>query len=304
MDEDQTNELGSDDATVSGLFEQQRPHLRAVAYRMLGSEVDADDAVQEAWLRLTRSDVDAIENLGGWLTTVVARISLDMLRSRARRDDSTHRPDLASMQSDLVSAVVGPEDEAVLAESVSAALIVVLDTLAPAERLALVLHDMFGVPFDEIGTVLGRSPNAAKQLASRARQKVRGTEPGAPAESPGDRAVVDAFLTASRTGDLAALVAMLHPDVVLRADEAGVRMGSPETTVGPEPVAQTFSGRAMGAVTASIDGVAGMAWIVDDRPKVLWEFTVEDGQIVRIDMVAASGSLGDVELDEVRDPTA
>ena len=206
-------------------FEEQRTHLRAVAYRMLGSLSEADDAVQEAWLRLSRSDADEIENLGGWLTTVVARVSLNMLRSRTTRREE---PLGVRIPDPIVDPADGtdPEHEALLADSVGLALLVVLETLSPAERLAFVLHDMFAVPFDEIAPIVGRSPEATRQMASRARRRVQGTDTVPDADVTRRREVVEAFLAASRSGDFAALLALLDPDVVARADEASVRMGS------------------------------------------------------------------------------
>jgi RNA polymerase sigma-70 factor (ECF subfamily) len=284
----------SDNDWLAAQFEEHRAHLRAVAHRMLGSRVEADDAVQEAWLRLSRSDTAAIENLGGWLTTVVARVSLDALRSRAsrREDPSPPQPDHAEGP----AAGGDPEHEALLADSVGSALLVVLDTLSPAERLAFVLHDLFAVPFDEISVIVGRSPNATKQLASRARQKVQGSETVPDADPMRQRAVIDAFLNASRNGDFDALVAMLDPDVVLRADSAAVQLGSPKETVGAAAVAGTFSGRAMGAQPALIEGAVGMVWVVGGRTKVAWDFTIRDGKVVRIDMLAAPDTLGDMEV--------
>jgi len=276
-----------------GRFEDNRAHLRAVAYRMLGSRVEADDAVQEAWVRLSRSDTSEIENLGGWLTTVVARVSLDMLRSRAsRREDSSS----AHLADHVESAASDPEDEALLVDTVGSALLVVLDTLTPSERLAFVLHDIFAVPFDEIGPIVGRSSNAAKQLASRARHKVRGTDPAPDADPARQREVVDAFLAASRGGDFDALVALLDPDIVLQADSAAVRMGSPAEVRGAVAVAGTFSGRALAARPALIDGVVGVVWAVSGRPKVAWDLTISDGKIVHIDMLAAPDSLDDLDL--------
>ena len=276
-------------------FEEHRAHLLAVAYRMLGSQGEADDAVQEAWLRLSRSDATEIENLGGWLTTVVSRVSLDMLRSRTsrREDPAGARP---SDHRQSASAGSDPEHEAVLADTVGSALLVVLDTLRPAERLAFVLHDVFAVPFDEIGSIIGRSSNAAKQLASRARTKVQGSDPTPDADPIRQREVVDAFLAASRNGEFDALVALLDPGIVLQADAAAVRMGSPEETLGAEAVAGTFSGRATAAQPALIDGAVGIAWAVGGRVKVAWDFTIEDGKIVHIDMLAAPECLDDLEL--------
>jgi RNA polymerase sigma factor (sigma-70 family) len=276
-------------------FEANRAHLRAVAYRMLGSRAEADDAVQEAWLRLSRSDTSDIENLGGWLTTVVARVSLDMLRSRASRREASAGADVADH---VESSGVGsdPEDEALLVDTVGSALLVVLDTLRPAERLAFVLHDIFAVPFDAIGPILGRSSTAAKQLASRARHKVQGTGPPPGADPARQREVVDAFLAASRGGDFDALVGLLDPDVVLQADAAAVSMGSPAEVRGAMAVAGAFSGRALAARPALIDGVVGVVWAVSGRPKVAWDLTIRDGRIVHIDMLAAGDSLDDLDL--------
>jgi RNA polymerase sigma-70 factor (ECF subfamily) len=277
-------------------FESHRDHLQAVAYRMLGSTTEADDAVQEAWLRLTRVDPGEIDNLGGWLTTVVGRVSLDMLRQRSARREA----------SDVPANVVPidrttPEDETLLADSVGSALLVVLDTLSPAERLAFVLHDVFAVPFEEIGPIVGRSPAAARQLASRGRRRVQGSNAaGTPDDPARAKAVVDAFLAASRGGDFDALVALLHPDVALEADTAAAAMGSPASVHGPAEVAGMFSGRALAAQAAVIDGAPGMVWIVGGKPKVAWEFTVVDGVVARIDMLASPEALelAQIVIDE------
>src|SRR5712692_3270342 len=224
-------------------FEANRTHLRAVAYRMLGSLSEADDAVQESWLHLSRSGTSGVENLGGWLTTVVARVCLDMLRSRkSRREESLS----AHLPEQIVSGEAGtdPEHEAVLADSVGPALLLVLETLAPAERLAFVLHDMFAVPFDEIAPMVGRSPAAARQLASRARRRVQGAATVPDTDRVRQREVVGAFLAASRGGDFAALLALLDPDVGLRADPEAVRVGAAKEVRGATAVANTFSGRA------------------------------------------------------------
>src|SRR5712671_6740213 len=221
-------------------FEENRTHLRAVAYRMLGSLSEADDAVQESWLHLSRSDTSGVENLGGWLTTVVARVCLDMLRSRnSRREEplDMHVPEPIVSREDGID----PEHEALLADSVGLALLVVLNTLNPAERLAFVLHDLFAVPFDEIAPIVGRSPTAARQLASRARRRVQGGATVPDVDLTRQRAVVDAFLAASRGGDFDALLALLDPDVVLRADAAAVQMGSAPEVLGAAEVAATFS---------------------------------------------------------------
>jgi RNA polymerase sigma-70 factor (ECF subfamily) len=271
-------------------FEANRSHLRAVAYRMLGSATEADDAVQEAWLRLSHSGAGGVENLGGWLTTVVARVCLDMLRSRTTRREEPLDHGLGAPEPSAAGRGYGtdPEHDAVLADSVGAAMLVVLETLAPAERLAFVLHDMFAVPFDEIAPIVGRSPAAARQLASRARRRVQGAEPESVADADRSRRreIVDAFLAASRGGDFAALVAMLHPEAVLRADPAAVRAGAPEEVRGAEAVAATFSGRARAARPALVDGEAALVWAQRGRPQVVFGFTIAEGAIVEIEMVA------------------
>jgi RNA polymerase sigma factor (sigma-70 family) len=275
-------------------FEENRTHLRAVAYRMLGSPSEAEDAVQEAWLRLNRSDTSGVDNLGGWLTTVVGRVSLDMLRSRkSRREEHLEeRPDR-----DLPDPVagsgdaIGPEHEALLADSLGPALLAVLETLTPTERVAFVLHDVFGVPFGEIAPVVGRSPNAAKMLASRARRRVRGGASTPDADLARQREVVGAFLKASREGDFGALLAVLDPEVVLRADRAAVRLGASGEVRGVQEVAETFSGRAQAARPALIDGAAGAVWAQGGRPRVVFGFTIAGGKIVGIDMLAEPARL-------------
>src|SRR2546425_11494931 len=247
-------------------FEANRSHLRAVAYRMLGSPSEADDAVQESWLRLSRSGATGVENLGGWLTTVVARVCLDMLRSRkSRREEPLDTRPLASRED-----ATDPEHEAVLADSVGLALLVVLETLTPAERVAFVLHDMFDLPFDEIAPILRRSRPAARHLASRARRRVQGADAAHDADHTRRREIVGAFLAASRSGNFGALLAVLDPDVVLRADSAAVRMAAARQAVGapklaPElrgapAVAESLSGRAGAAQPAFIDGAPGLVW--------------------------------------------
>src|SRR5438552_18653014 len=281
-------------------FEAHRSHLRAAAYRMLGSLSEADDAVQEAWLRLSRSDTSAVKNLGGWLTTVVARVCLDLLRARKARREV---PLGARVPDPIVSRRdgVGPEHEALLADSVGLALLVVLETLAPAERLAFVLHDMFAVPFDEIATIVGRSPAAARQLASRARRRVQGTDVAdAPADVTRQRAVVDAFLAASRGGDFDALLALLDPNVVLRAESTVVkrpRANMPAEVRGALAVAGTFAGRAAGAQTAMIDGFVGAVWAQGDRPRAVFHFRIAHGKIVAIEVVADPERLGQLQLE-------
>jgi RNA polymerase sigma factor (sigma-70 family) len=271
-------------------FEAHRPRLHAVAYRMLGSAAEADDAMQEAWLRLSRSDVSSVENLGGWLTTIVARVCLDLLRSRrSRREEPAgeHLPELASD--------ADPEQQALMADSVGLALLVVLDTLTPTERLAFVLHDMFDVPFNQIAPVIERSPAAARQLASRARRRVRAAGPG-PGRDPGrQREVVTAFLAAARGGDLAALVALLDPDVTLRTDSEGVRLGAPAEILGAQSVAAVFAEYAGGARPALVGGLAGAAWAPGGRTRVAYVFTVADGTITAIDRVANPERLRELE---------
>jgi RNA polymerase sigma factor (sigma-70 family) len=277
-------------------FEENRTHLRAVAYRMLGSASEADDAVQEAWLRLSRSNAEGVENLGGWLTTVVARVCLDMLRSRnARREEpmGTHVPESVVRHHGQIE----PEHEALLADSVGPALLVVLETLAPAERLAFVLHDMFAVPFDEIATIVGRSPEAARQLASRARRRVQGsTSTVADVDVARQREIVDAFLAAARGGDFAALLALLDPDVVLRSDRAAIEMGASDEVHGAEAVAGNFSGRAKAAQLALLDGLPGLVWANRGQPQVVFAFTIEDDKIAAIEMVADPDQLHDLDV--------
>jgi RNA polymerase sigma-70 factor, ECF subfamily len=270
-------------------FEAHRAHLRAVAYRILGSPADAEDAVQEAWLRLSRSDSSQVENLGGWLTTVVARVSLNMLQSRkTRREDpaGSHLPEEIAASTDGA----GPEHQAVLADSVGLALLVVLDTLTPAERLAFVLHDMFAMPFEEIAPIVERTPAAARQLASRARRRVQGADTTQDTDLTRRRETVQAFLAASRGGDLRALVTMLDPDVVLRADQTAVRIGAEAEIRGAQAVATRFSGQARAAKLALIDGVAGLVWASGGRPRVVFSFTLAEGKITAIDL------LGDPEV--------
>ena len=276
-------------------FEANRKHLRAVAYRMLGSLTEADDAVQESWLRLSRSGASGVENLGGWLTTVVARVCLDMLRSRKSRREE---PLEAQAGEPIASGENGidPEHEALLADSVGLAMLVVLEKLAPAERVAFVLHDMFAVPFDEIAPIVRRSPAAARQLASRARRRVQGGEAAGDTDLARQREIVDAFLAASRGGDFAALLAVLDPDVVLRADGVAVAMGALKLVRGAEAVAGTFSGRARVAKPALINGAVGAVWAQDGRPRVVFGITITGGKIVEIEMIADPERLGELDL--------
>jgi RNA polymerase sigma factor (sigma-70 family) len=279
-------------------FEANRAHLRAVAYRMLGSLSEADDAVQEAWLRLSRSDTSGVENLGGWLTTVVARVCLDMLRSRkARREE----PLGANVPEPIANREAGtdPEHEALLADSVGLALLVVLDRLTPAERLAFVLHDMFAVPFDEIARIVGRSPTATRQLASRARRRVRGAATVPAADLTRQRDVVDAFLAALRSGDLDALLAVLDPDVVVRADEAAARPGAPREVRGARAWAKqalAFSRGARAARPALVNGAVGIVVAPRGRLFRVLSFTVARGKIVQVDVIADPARLGQLDL--------
>jgi RNA polymerase sigma factor (sigma-70 family) len=292
---------------LAGRFEEHRPHLRAVAYRMLGSLSEADDAVQEAWFRLNRSDVSDVENLAGWLTTVVGRVCLDMLRSRASRREE---PLDVRLPDPVVSGRDGvdPEQEALVADSVGLALLVVLETLAPAERLAFVLHDMFGVPFDDIAPIVGRSPAAARQLASRARRRVRDAAPVPDADLNRQREVVDAFLAAARHGDFEALVSVLDPDVVLRADvgaaPAGATPAGATLVRGARNVAEralAFARLARFARPALVNGGPGFVTIADGRPVAVMGLTISDGKIVEIDILADLDRLSRLALAPLDD---
>ncbi|WP_406283280.1 sigma-70 family RNA polymerase sigma factor [Embleya sp. NBC_00896] len=284
-------------------FEEDRAHLRAVAYRMLGSASEADDAVQETWLRASRAGTEGVENLTGWLTTVVARVCLNMLRSReTRREDplDAHAPDPTFGQEEGAD----PEQEALMADSVGLALLVVLDTLAPAERLAFVLHDMFAVPFDEIGPMLERSPAAARQLASRARRRVKGGTPAPDTDPTRRRVVVDAFLAATRGGDFEALVALLHPDVVLRADPAVGPTLEPVVILGAHTVAKgamAAMGRARFTGPALIDGTVGLVMAPRGRLFLVLCFTVTDDGITGIDVIADPDRLREIDLGVLAD---
>jgi RNA polymerase sigma-70 factor (ECF subfamily) len=282
-------------------FEEHRARLRAVAYRMLGSLSEADDAVQEAWLRLNRSDAAAIENLGGWLTTVVARISLNMLRSR---DTRREEPLETRLPEPIIDRADGtdPEHEALLADAVGLALFVVLETLNPAERLAFVLHDMFGVPFDEIAPIVDRSPEAARQLASRARRRVRAEKPLPDADLDAQREVVDAFLAASREGDFERLVSVLDPDVVLRADFG--RAARVEEIRGAKAViaqARAYSRLGVTMRPALVNGVPGGVALRDGEPFSVAAFTVRAGKIVRMDFLADPARLRELDLTVLDD---
>jgi RNA polymerase sigma-70 factor (ECF subfamily) len=283
-------------------FEEERPHLRAVAYRMLGSLTEADDAVQESWLRLSRSDTSGIENLGGWLTTVVARICLDQLRARkARREESLDTGADGQLPETTAASIshagtVDPEQEMLLADSVGLALLVVLDTLNPAERLAFVLHDLFDVPFEEIAPIVGRTPTAARQLASRARQRVRGAASDSDTDLPRQRAVVEAFLAASRSGNFDALLSLLDPNVVFRADAVALLRQPAKEVRGAQAVAKQFVGRAQGARLALVDGSAGLLVAPGGKLFLAIKLTVANGKITEINAIADPAKLQQLDV--------
>ncbi|GAA2492233.1 RNA polymerase sigma factor SigJ [Streptomyces longisporus] len=292
--------MNSTDA-LADRFEEHRGHLKAVAYRMLGSVVEAEDAVQESWLKLSRSDAHAIENLGGWLTTVVGRVCLDMLRSRASRRedpiDETFVPDPVIRP----LSQIDPEQEVLQADSVGLALLVVLETLEPAERLAFVLHDMFAVPFDDIAPIVERSSAATRQLASRARRRVRGATPSSEPDLGRQRQVVDAFMAAARAGDFEALVAVLHPDVVLRADSGALVGGAAasKTVRGAKPVAEQallFRQFAQFARVVLVNGEIGVVNAPEGRPLSVMGVTVADGRIVALNILADPERLARLDL--------
>ncbi|HEV3173878.1 MAG TPA: RNA polymerase sigma factor SigJ [Actinocrinis sp.] len=299
-DRDAGPESGSEGEWLAHRFETHRGHLRAVAYRMLGSVAEAEDAVQEAWLKLSRADTDDVQNLGGWLTTVVARVCLDMLRSRASRREEpigVHVPD------PIVSSADGfdPEREAVLADSVGLALLVVLETLAPAERLAFVLHDMFSMPFDEIAPIVGRTPTTARQLASRARRRVHGAAALPDPDLSRQRTVVEAFMAAARGGDFDALVAVLDPDVVLRADAGTVGTGTRLVRGAAEVAGQamTFSRLQGPGARSRLALVNGSVGIVSDRGGRVFAvlgMTITGGRIAEIDILADPQRLARLDL--------
>lgn len=276
-------------------FEANRAHLRNVAYRMLGSVGEVDDAVQETWLRLSRTEVDSIGNMRGWLTTVIARVCLDMLRARKARREEPIGPQVPESPADNAF-----ERESELADNIGTALLVVLETLSPAERLAFVLHDMFAVPFEEIAPIVDRTPAAARQLASRARRRVQ----GAPAPDAGishKRRIVEAFLRASRDGDFEGLLAVLDPDVVVRADAAAQRLGSAAEIRGARAVAEAFRGRARAARTALVDSEVGVAVILGGRVRVVLHVSFAGDRIAAIEAIAEPDRLAEIDL-EVQGP--
>jgi RNA polymerase sigma factor (sigma-70 family) len=286
---------------LAAQFESHRTHLRAVAYRMLGSVTEADDALQESWLRVNRADPAGIDNPGGWLTTVVARVCLDMLRSRRSRREEPIGPHVPEP---IVSpeAGVDPEHEALLADSVGLAMLVVLETLDPAERLAFVLHDMFAIPFSEIAPIVGRSPEAARQLASRARRRVRGAAPEPDADLRRQREVVDAFLAAARAGDFEALLELLDPDVVLRVDGGDQRMRVSQEVHGADAVFEQlsqFRGGARFARPALVNGAAGFVVLPRDRPIAVIGFTIVGGKVAELDVLADPVRLRELDISSL-----
>jgi RNA polymerase sigma factor (sigma-70 family) len=280
-------------------FEDHRERLQAVAYRMLGSAAEADDAVQESWLRVGGADTESVDNLGGWLTTVVGRICLDRLRSRnARREEALdgHEPEPGVQRRHERS----PEEDVELADSVGLALLVVLETLKPAERVAFVLHDMFDLTFDEIAPIIGRTSEATRQLASRARRRVKGA-PTSGVDHRRKREIIDAFIAAARSGDFAALVTVLDPEIVLRSDAEVVRLGGPAELHGAAAVAGIFNGRARACVPGLIDGALGILIPVEGRMLLVLELTFSDGRIAAIDAVADRDVIASLELEQLGD---
>ena len=300
--------MTSDQNWLAEKFEENRGHLRGVAYRMLGSAGEADDAVQEAWLRLSRSDTNSIENLGGWLTTVVARVCLDMLRSRtSRREESlsAHAPDAAP--SPVVSKKIDPEQEAVMADSVGLALLVVLDRLDPAERLAFVLHDLFGSSFDEIAGVIGRTSEATRQLASRARRRVQGAPPTPGTELAQQRKVIDKFIAALRAADFDALVSVLDPDIVVRVDDTAATPGLPRESRGAAAWAKEGIKAARGAKFARpvlVDGNIGVVVAPGGRLFRVLRFTFDNDKIAAIEVIGDPKVIGKLDLSIAPDSPA
>lgn len=281
-------------------FEANRARLESVAYRMLGSRSEAEDAVQEVWLRLSRTDAQSIGNIGGWLTTVVARLCLDMLRARkSRREDSLEHMagEEIPVEPSVAATDATPEEQIAMADSVGLAMLAVLETLGPAERVAFVLHDMFAVPFEEIAPVIGRSHDATRQLASRARRRVQGTRPDGAIDNARRREIVDAFIAASRGGDFSALLSLLAPDVVFTPDETATRLGQQGEARGATTVAALFNGRAQAARPAFIDGVVDVAVIPGERLLLVLRLSIVDGQIAGIDAVADADRLAELDLE-------
>jgi RNA polymerase sigma factor (sigma-70 family) len=286
--------------TLSARFEENRPRLRAVAYRMLGSTSEAEDAVQETWLRVTRADTGAVDNLGGWLTTVVAHVCLDMLRARKTRESAA-----PALRDEGAAGTTDPEREVLLAEAVGYAMMIVLETLSPAERVAFVLHDLFAISFEDIGVIVGRSAVATRQLASRARRCVQGAGEREE-ELPSQREVAHAFMAASREGNLDAVLAVLDPDVVLRVDAVAVKAaaarearGAPHLVPemrGAADVARVLLGRAQAAQPALIDGTPGAAWAPGGHPRGVFTFKVEQGLIVELQLIADAKAIARLDV--------
>lgn len=284
--------------SLADQFEDNRPHLRAVAFRILGNVEDADDALQETWLRLSTTDAGDIGNLTGWLTTVVSRICLNTLRSRQRRA-SESIDDSANVEQFSVRTAATPEDQAILADSMGAALLIVLDRLTPAERISFVLHDMFAVSYEEIAGILGKSPEACRQIASRARRRVRMTD-GPTSDPQRQREIVDAFLAAAKTGDFQMLLSLLSPDSELVADAAAIAMGAPATLVGANDVASRFSGGAKAVRAALLDGRVGLVWSQGGTVKVAFDFTVVADKVTKIEMIGDDDVLGEIDIEVLR----
>ncbi|WP_067842163.1 sigma-70 family RNA polymerase sigma factor [Nocardia lijiangensis] len=283
---------------LAGEFEGNRAHLRAVAYRMLGSATDAEDVVQEAWIRLSsRTDIADVDNLTGWLTTVVSRVSLNVLQRRKSRREHLYGTEVVDDGAERAGAM-SPEHELMMADSVGSALMVILDTLTPAERLAFVLHDMFAVPFDEIAAIVGRSSTATRQLASRARRRVQGIGQPATIDVAQQSEIVDAFLRAARTGRFDALIELLDPEVVLHADDTVVAAGAAAEVIGADAVARTFAGRAHGARPVLIDRVPGAVWTVGGRPRIVFYFAIVQGKIVGIEMIGDREQLDGIRFED------
>jgi RNA polymerase sigma-70 factor (ECF subfamily) len=299
---DELEEPNVTTASLSARFEENRPRLRAVAYRMLGSKTETEDAVQETWLRIT-ADTGAVDNLGGWLTTVITRVCLDMLRARKTRENAA--PAMEAEGAVAASEAIDPEREVLLADAVGSAMMVVLDTLSPPERVAFVLHDLFALSFEDIGAIVGRSAVATRQLASRARRRVQGLGEREN-DLPSQREVAQAFMAASRDGNLEAVLAVLDPDVVLRVDPVAVKAaaaneakGAPRLVGevrGAADVARVFLGSAQAARPVLVDGTPGAAWAPGGRPRAVWAFKVEQGRIVEVQFIADPKTIARLEV--------
>ena len=287
-----------EDDWLATRFEEHRPRLRAIAYRMLGSTSDADDAVQDAWIRLSRADVDSVENLGGWLTTVLSRVCLNILQARRSHPETSFALEMPEPAGD--APATDPEQETLLADSIGLALTIMLDTLSPPERVAFVLHDIFGISFAEIASIVGRNEAAARQLASRARRRVRMQDADRETNRLRQARLVDAFLAAARRGEFDQLLATLDPDVVLHADHTAVRLGAAPETHGAVAVAE-FCRRARGATPAIVNGAAAAAWMPRGKLRVVFNFTVSDEKITAIELIAEPDRLRQLDLEVLLD---